>query len=448
MFILILQFIWKYIDDLLGKGLGTGTILELLLYTSATLIPMALPLSILLASLMTFGNLGEKSELVIMKAAGLSLRRILAPLIVFVSIISFGAFLFSNYLLPRAKLEMGSLLYDIRRQKPGLNLRPNQFYTELENISIRIGGKEIRDDGDILKDILISDFREDKGDRKFIRAKYGTMSISNDNHWMIFDLHEGYSYEETHENNREKIYPFKRQQFDRNTIRIDISSLKLERTDKELFEGNYQLLDVKGLSLAIDTLSYLDSVKRKKFEDDMHGQYSYFTNPVKSDSVIPMAQVFENASIRDKQRVFKYALNSLRSKINRLNTGDVDLSFGEENIVRHEIEFHRKFTLPLACIVLFFIGAPLGSIIKKGGLGWPTVISVLFFVLYYVLSITGEKMAQELVIEVYEGMWLSTAILLPLGIFLTYKAATDSSLFTFNLDQLSVLLIWKRKKKD
>ncbi|MFN4234477.1 MAG: LptF/LptG family permease [Bacteroidia bacterium] len=435
LFVLLMQFLWKYLEDLVGKGLEWYIIAELLVYASASLVPLALPLAILLASIMTFGNLAERYELIAMKSVGLSLPNIMKWLIVVTVLTSLGAFYFSNNILPVANLKFGALLYDITQQKPGIDLKEGIFYNGIEGFSIRVKKKE--KGGEILKDIMIYDHTNKSGNTKVILAEKGKMTVTPDKQFMILELENGYSYDDYKADHRSNEMPLLRSKFKKQIVRFDLSQFKLSRTDEGMFKDHYGMLNLSQLKTAVVDL-YVEQIKSKEniqkiikgnsnyqryFSDTLY-QQSYTLRP-QFDTLIH----FENFSKNEKLMIVEGALNAARTAKLYVENLENDLDNRIKFINRHNIEWHRKLTLSVACIVLFFIGAPLGAIIRKGGLGMPVVVSVIFFLIFHIISITGEKSAREGVISAFWGMWMATFILLPLGIFLTYKASRDSSLF-------------------
>ncbi len=427
LFVLLMQFLWKYIDDLVGKGLEWIVIFKLMIYVSVTLVPLALPLAMLLASIMTFGNLAEHYELVACKSAGMSVQKIMRPLIFLTIGICIGAFYFSNNVLPAANLRMSALLYDVRNQKPALYIKPGVFYNGIEGYVIRVGSKD--KDNQTIHNVMIYDHTENRGNTKLILADKGTMQMSDDDRYLILTLHNGNSYEERKRPKGVDTKPMMRTEFQKEVIRFDLSAFKLTRTNEQLFKDNYQMLNLKQLS------SSADSIEKKIGETRLYYQKynrSYYEKMQrKTGNEIPFANenFILNFGKPQQVNIISSALNSARTSLNIAGDAANDITVRKKSLYKHRIEWNRKFTLSFAILVLFLIGAPLGSIIRKGGLGMPLVISVIFFLTYHIISITGEKMAREGVIPVYEGMWLSSALLLPLGLFLMYKATTDSALF-------------------
>lgn len=460
LFLLLMQFLWKYIDDLVGKGLDFSVISELLMYALAGLVPMALPLSILLASLMTFGNLGEHYELISLKSAGISLPRIMSPLIILTLIISIGAFFFSNNVLPYTNLKMGTLLFDVRHQRPEVSIKEGVFYNGIEGYSIKIGKKN-KANGE-LYNLMIYNHSARMGDVEVTIADSGRMEVTKDKKYLILSLYSGNTYTEVKERKRNirKTHPYRHDKFAEQKIIINLSGYGFKRTDENLFKNNYQMLNLKQLAYADDSLKKSFSAYEKRFSRNLL-RTNFFRKEIKNDnniihsydtlkSTLRFDSVFNALSVTDKKRVLNQALNYARTTKSYISSTKTDLLNKRKWIGRHEIEWHRKFTLPFACFILFFIGAPLGAIIRKGGLGTPVVISVLFFVLYYVISITGEKYVRSCVMPAWEGMWLSSAIILPLGIFLTYKASKDSVILNIDsyIDVIRKLFSYKKKKKN
>jgi len=443
LFILLLQFLWLYIDDLVGKGLEGYIIAKLMFYASSTFVPLALPLAILLSSLMTFGNLGEHYELVAMKSAGISLRKAMKPLVYLAILTSIGAFLFSNYVLPVANLKFGSLLFDVKQQKLAFNLTAGVFEDDLNDFVIRIGEKD--KDNKTIYDVQIYDHSSKLGNVKVTTAKKGLMELTPDQKRVIFTLYDGYTYSEITDQKRYKeTRPFERMKFSKQEMTFDLSEFQLNRTNEELFKSHYTMLNIKQLNQSIDSLS-TQRLKRVDFykEKFIRG-YNYLG---KNDTVLDSLLFQRNTVVIDSipADTLKYPLQKNFGKEalieiidiaqkNARNLKDDAYNYGnefntrKEVLTKHEVVWHQKFKLSIACLLFFFIGAPLGAIIRKGGLGLPVVVSVVFFVFYHIISMTGEKAAKTGEWNVIFGVWISTIIILPIGLFLTYKATTDAPL--------------------
>jgi lipopolysaccharide export system permease protein len=420
-----MQFIWKYIDDFVGKGLDGFVIAELLFYASANLVPMSLPLAILLSSIMTMGSMAEHYELVAMKASGLSLWRIMLPLIIFIVLISGGAFYFNNTVSPYANLKFKSLLWDVTHKKPTLEVKEGVFYNGIDGYSIRVTDKD--KDSNEMTDVLIYQHdRENPGNRRVIRATEGEMKKSGANQNMVLYLKDGVSYDEVYEKKSEN-YPHVKSRFKEDFIMMDLSGFDLQRTDEDLWKSHMKMMSMKQLREAIDSLSSQRQIRRGDFQRYMDRSISIKdTTLVVRDTT---AVLFENLDVSQQRQVVSVAMNMTRNAKNYMNRTAEEILGREEYINKHQIEWHRKLILSFACLILFFIGAPLGAIIKKGGLGLPVIFSVLFFLIFHITSITGEKMVNSGVLTPAGGMWLSSMILLPIAIFLSYKASKDAALF-------------------
>lgn len=442
-FVLLMQFLWKYIDELAGKGLDATLVVEFLAYSAASLVPMAVPLAVLLASIMTLGSLGENYELLAIKSAGVSLQRILYPVMVLCTAITIGSFAFSNYVLPFTALKMQSLLWDIRNKKPQLQLTEGVF-TTIDNYNIYIGKKDYTTN--TLFDLIMYETSGPRRENlKMTIADSGFMLTTPDERFLVVDLYNGYNYEEVQQERsraRARTYPFRRNHFAQQTFRIDLSEFDLNRTDESLFKKGYQMMDIGQLSTYSDSLStVIDSISL-----NLEGLVKARLMPLKifprlyaepQPGQLELPDDFANhfATVSPTEQ-----LESIRAALK--NTGDMQYETqmthgGSINELstqqrRYRSEWQRKFSLSFACLMLFFVGAPLGAIIRKGGLGTPMVISVLIFVFYYVISITGEKFARDGSLTPFLGMWVSTFIVLPIGIFLTWQATHESALM--NMD--------------
>ncbi len=451
LFILLMQFLWKYIDDLVGKGLEWYIIAELLFYASSTFVPLALPLAILLSSLMTFGNLGENYELVAMKAAGISLRKVMMPLIILSIIISIIAFYFSNNVLPVANLKFKSLLYDVREQKLALDIKEGIFYDGIDGYTIRVGKKE--KDEKTVRDVMIYDHRDNKGDINLTVADSGKMELTPDGHYLVFFLYNGTNYLElADQRNYRDNYPHRQTNFRESFQKFSLMDFELNRTNEDLFKSNYSMLNLKQLETAEDSLINQYEVRRKEIPSILLRSMYYFsrTDSARSAAYQPDSTYTSNLlagyNKNDQLEILESAAQKCRSQRENIGFYTNEMQSKRELIHKHQAEWHRKFTLSFACFVLFFIGAPLGAIIRKGGLGLPVVVSVLLFVMFHIISITSEKSVKEGVIDANYGMWIASAVLLPLGIFLTIKATTDSPLLDADAWKKLFNRIFKNKK--
>lgn len=456
MFILLMQFLWKYIDDLVGKGLEWYIIAELLFYASSTFVPMALPLAILLSSIMCFGNLGEHYELVAMKSAGISLRKIMKPLVILSFILSLFAFYFSNNVLPYTNLKFKSLLYDVRKKKLAVNIKEGVFYNDMEDYVIKVGRKD--SDGKTVYDVKIWDHTGKKGNTSVTIADSGIMEPTGDGQYLVFSLFNGYNYEE---NTDQKDYrltrPLQRTVFQEQIRIFDLSEFSLRRTDEELFKNNYQMLNIEQLNFSIDSLNSTLEVRKSNLAENFIRNFRFYLAQLNADASYDTLEVSPSVlpdfERNRKMRIVGEALGAARNLSKTVGYYGNEYEDKQLYINKHKVVWHQKFTLSFACLVLFFIGAPLGAIIRKGGLGLPVVVSVLFFVMYHIISMIGEKSAKQGAMDVAAGMWLSSFILLPLGIFLTYKATSDAPIMDREIwnkifDKVNILkkLLKKRER--
>lgn len=433
LFILLMQFLWKYIDDLVGKGLSWYVITKFMVLVTLYLIPLALPMAILLASIMTFGNLAEHYELVAMKSSGLSLTRIIAPLATVALLISIGAFLFANYALPIVNLKTNALIWDIQNTKPALNLQPDVFYNGINGYSIRIGEKD--PDQETMHNILIYDHTAQMGNTKVYLANSAKMKMSPDERYMILIMDDGSSYEEITDNNQQRItHPMMLNHFKELTIYFDLSSFRFSRTKEELFKSDYKMMDMRQLAKSADSLNHKLLKDKDKFSHDIQ---TGFLNPQPPGGKL---NKLRHAVAQDQMMIVDAAINSVRNVKELVGQSSSEFDLDRTNILQRQLEWQNKITFPFACLLLFFIGAPLGAIIRKGGLGMPVLGAALFFIVYYVLSIVGTKSAREGVMTVFTGSWLPAFVLIPVSIFLTYKAAIDSAIF----DKDSYIAFFKR----
>lgn len=445
--VLVMQFFWLYIDDFVGKGLSTGIILEFIWYQSAVLVPLALPLAVLLSSLMTFGNLGETYELVAIKSAGISLLRFMRPLF-FVTIgICAVAFLFANNIIPVANLKSRTLLADIVYAKPSFDIKEGTFYDKISGFSIKIGKKEKNDS--VIKDIIIYEQNNGLQDN-FIVATNGIMRVSENKRFLEFVLKNGWRYEERG-NSPNTNTDYIRLGFKEYKRQFDLSSFGLQqRTADSVNKNNARMLSMRQLNVAIDSIERENARLAQRIGFELMAGMSLSKYLDSAMKVVPVKTKVKNFSELVPDSLKSLVQQRVSNRVNSMRTNNemVASQYNEQlrSLRQHEIEWHRKISLSVACLVLFLIGAPLGSIIRKGGLGTPLIFSIVFFMLFYFSSTTGEKFAKEGTMPTYLGMWLSTIFLVPVGIFLTYKALHDSAIM--NKEFYSRLLKRFRRKKS
>lgn len=446
LFIVLMQFLWRYIDDLVGKGLSIDVIGELFFYAALTMVPMALPLAILLASLMIFGNLGEKFELTAMKASGISLLKVMSPLIILISFIAVGAFFFQNNVLPVAQTKMWTLLYSMRQKSPELEIPQGVFYTQIPGYNFYVESKD-RDSGTLFN-MMIYDVSRGFDNARVILADSGHLKSADDKAHLFLQLYNGEQFENLRESGAysQSSQPYRSENFDLKEILLAFDA-NFTRMDEAGMRNQYVGKNMTQLQATIDSVGLrVDSIGAVYAKEIKERPYINVTpvSTVRSLNGKAGAQEvripYPAASVKsyNMDSVFYADLhrtrNYLTGAIRRVQTIKQEYEFRsfvmEEDratIRRHGIEMHRKFTLSFACLVFFFIGAPLGAIIRKGGIGTPLVISVLLFIFYYIIDNTGFKFARDGKTAVWEGVWLSSFVLLPLGVFLTYKAMRDSA---------------------
>ncbi len=452
LFIVLMQFLWKYVDDLVGKGLEISVIAELFFYAAISMVPMSLPLAILLASLMTFGNLGERFELTAMKASGISLLRVMMPLIILISGIAVGAFFFQNNVLPGAQVKMWTLLFSMKQKSPEVEIPEGVFYDQIPGYNLYVGEKDPATG--MLRNVIIYSVANGAENATILVADSAKMAFTKDSRFLFLHLYKG----EQFENLREQLpgdrnVPFRREEFadkqvlisfDANFNRLDDNQMRKQYVGKNISQLRHT---IDSVTKRVDSVGNIYSVElrmenfgglRKHLSMKTHRPEPYtpvkMGAPVSIDSLLGMLPTLTTQNIISDARR-KATIKAQEYEFKMLNMAD-----DRKSIRRHEIELVKKFTLSVACLVFFFIGAPLGAIIRKGGIGTPLVISVLLFLVYYIIDNTGYKMARDGRWPVYIGMWISTAILAPLGIFATYKAMNDSVLF----DKSAYLALMRR----
>ena len=437
LFIMMMNFVWRYIDELVGKGLDFGVIVELLFYAMANTMPMGLPLATLLAAIMTMGNLGENYELLAMKSAGMSLPRILRPLIIVVAFVAVGSFFIANNLVPYANKQMMAILYDIKQQKQTLEFKDGIFFNGIDNMSIRVEHQDPVTGQ--LFNVLIYDTRDPGGNMTTTMAESGYIRISDDKQFLLVTLYNGETYETTRNYRWSEENNLRHHIFAEQNGAIKMDGFAFERSDVSLFNSS-QTKNVTELQTDIDSLAHLASINTRRSYQPLLESY-LFTLDRSVMGLLDTVEVervpFEQLDLTDSVFNADYHRSFLlwdKAATQAENSRSI-LSFNESTakdnlnqLYKSQVEWHRKIALPFSVVIFFLIGAPLGAIIRRGGLGMPTVVSVLFFVFYYIVSMMGEKMAKEGSMGAFEGMWLSSIILFPIAIYLTYKATNDSNL--------------------
>ncbi|MCD7900771.1 MAG: LptF/LptG family permease [Bacteroides sp.] len=437
LFIFMMQFLWRYIDDLVGKGLEMDVLAQFFYYSTLTLVPAALPLAILLASLITFGNFGERYELLAMKAAGISLLKVMRPLIVFTVLLCCVSFLFQNVIGPHAHLKLFTLLYSMRQASPELDIPEGVFYDEIEGYNLYVKKKN-RKTG-ILYDVTIYDYKDGFDNARIVRADSGKLEMTADKKHLFLHLYTGEMFESQKPRaNKKESVPFRTETFRSKHSIIEFDS-EFKMADENVMSNQSSSKSMGMLQTSIDSMSVLnDSVGRKYFDDAMAGAFQPVTGLKAEDTIkIQTARLeeynvdslYNSSTLSQKQKVINSAVSRAETQNSDWNFKSYQVKRTDYDIRRHKTEWHRKITISFSCLLFFFIGAPLGSIIRKGGLGMPVVVSVILFIFYYIIDNMGYKMARDGKWIMFMGMWLSTAILLPFGAFLTYKSNNDSVVF-------------------
>lgn len=430
LFIVLMQFLWKYIDDMVGKGLTFGVIGELFLYASLTMVPLALPLAILLASLMTFGNLGEHFELTALKASGVSLLKTMRPLIITMVLIAIGAFFFQNDVLPLAQTKMWTLLYSMRQKSPELEIPEGAFYDQIPNYNLFVEKKD--SETGMLYSMMIYDVSKGFENARIILADSGKMSVTEDKTHLFLRLWDGEQFENLREQSaggRSKNVPYRREMFTVKEILVPFDA-NFNRMDESVMGNQYIGKNMQELLHTVDSVRYkIDSVGTN-YSSQIRKQLVQEGKaaPTTVEAII-LDSVFAGSSPSNAKTILNQALAKAKRQKQEYEFKSFTMEDDRKVIRIHQIELMKKFTLSFACIVFFFIGAPLGAIIRKGGLGTPIVISVLLFIVYYIFDNSGYKLARDGRWPIWAGMWLSSMVLLPLGIFFTYKAVNDSAVF-------------------
>lgn len=438
-FILVMQFMFRYVDDLVGKGVGVAVLGEFFFYAALSVVPLALPLSILLGSLMTFGNLGERLELLAMKAAGISLFKIMRSLIILIAMVSYGSFYFANHILPYTQVKMWGLLFSIREASPELDIPQGAFYDGITGRNIYVETKR----NGYLYNVVIYDYSNGFSNTGIILADTGRLRLTTDKNHLVLELYNGECFENLqngNQDNNNKIIPYRRETFNKKEIVIDFDA-NFKELNSKFLEDQYVAKDVEALKNTIDSVTlrlggHINKEKENKQKNTYFNKNNvsaeeitvFNDSSINIDEHLTLQAHFSKLSNKNKKTVLNSALNKITTINNKHKTYNSGKEWWQSEIRKHQIELYKRYTLAFACFIFLFIGAPLGAIIRKGGMGMPVVLSTILFIVYYIIDNTGYKMAREGIWEVWQGMWLSSFILLPFGILLTYMAATESSI--------------------
>lgn len=435
LFIFMMQFLWKYVDELVGKGLEMEVLVQFFFYSAVSLVPASLPLAVLLASLITFGNFGERYELLAMKAAGISLLKIMRPLIVFIAFVCGISFYFQNVIGPKAEVKLWTLLISMKQKSPELDIPEGVFYDAIDGYNLYVKKKN-RETG-VLYNVMIYNFSDGFENAHIIVADSGKLEMTADKKHLFLHLYHGEMFEnlKAQSMSAENV-PYRRETFREKHTIIEFNS-DFSMVDASIMSNQSRSKDMKKLQASVDSMTAIsDSVGRSYYREVNNiGTYRLTPSLTKQDTVKMQAEnprgynvdsLFQSSTLMQKQRIISSASSTVGNLANDWNFKSFKIKQNDQDIRKHQTEWHNKITLSLACLIFFFIGAPLGGIIRKGGLGMPVIASVLIFIIYYIINNTGYKMARDGNWVVWMGMWTSTAVLAPLGAFLTYKSNNDS----------------------
>lgn len=436
-------------DDIIGKGMGAWVLTQFFFYSFLTFIPVAMPLAVLLSSIMTFGSLAENYELAAMKSCGLSLFKIIRPIFVFILFLSGFTFFFNNFILPQITLKSSRLLWDIRQAKPTLNIKEGIYYDQLKGYSIKVGKKS--KDGNTLYDLSIYDHQDGQGNNVQLYADNGTMKTSADTNYLELTLNNGTRYEDIFQEEKHKrTRPLMQLFYKELKVNIDMSDFKMKNTAEELFKEHHEMLNIWQIDREIDTFNLDISKKYKNLHDQFTNYFLMRTlHTVNLNKPgIRINDFYKSLNTEEMKRCVENAQNLARSSSSFIESINDEINGKKYARLDFYMGWHKKINISFACIVLFFVGASLGAIIRKGGMGLPVVVAVVFFLLYYVITIVFEGLVTEGVYSVVFGSWFPLMLFLPLGIFLTYKAAKDSALFDIGNYITPVINFIKRFRKN
>lgn len=430
LFVIVCQFLYVWMDEIIGKGLDWFTIFEFLFFLISYKIPMALPLAILLASLMTYGNLGEQYELAVIRSSGISLLRAMRGHFIFILFTCFTAFLISNYYLPYSALKVRVLLHDIRDKAPAFAIEQHAFYDEIEGFSIRVGEKS--EDNKTVNDVMIYDHRGGKANTNVLKAKRGVFKNYPKQNILIFELEDGRQYEEVRKKSKgRKKYEHNRIRFESWEKTFDMSSFSFESTNENFFKNSHSMLTLSQLNYAIDSIKKTPSKEAKRLAKSNNNYFTYRSLLLDSINSRPILDSTRDTSylskfpVAEQSRIINKALGTCRNVKSTAGFFAQRLQSVERDVRLHTIEWHRKFTLAISCLIFFLVGAPLGAVIRKGGFGLPFLVTIVMYIIFHVLSTVGEKMAKDGTIEAGWGMWLPILVYLPMGLFLAYRVTLD-----------------------
>ncbi len=446
----LVEIVITYLDEFIGKGLNTFDLLKLFGYAWIAIVPQCIPLAVLLGSIMSFGNLAENYELAAMKSSGLSLFKIIKPVFVFIIVLAAMTFMFNNFVLPVVHLKFQSLLYDIRQKKPTVNIKDGIFYNKIDNYTLRVGKKSA--DKDTLKDIYIYDHSDRQGNNIQMYAKTGKLTTTADTSALVLILRDGNRYKE--EMNASGLpsqkKPLSQLNFKQLQVNIELVDFKMKRTDENQFKGNEEMMNIWQIDSVADSTTRLLSKRinelKRQSEQFFYGRTSSYVFGNNKFKTVSIKKFYDSLNQVDHARCYENALNIARSGASYIDAAEVNMKSEKQTVNQLNVEWHKKIVVSFACIILFFVGAPLGAIIKKGGLGLPVVVSVFFFLAYFILTEAYTSVAYDGTIPVWQAMWTPLVIFLPISVFLTYKAAKDSAIFDVTGYYIWISKLFKNKK--
>ena len=448
-FVFFLIHVFTYMDDIVGKGMSNWVLTQFFAYSFITFIPASLPLAVLLSAIMSFGSLAENYELAAMKSSGLSLFKIIRPIFIFILFLAGFSFIFNNYTLPSIMLKSSRLLWDIRQAKPTLSIKEGVYYNQLDGYSIKVGKKN--PDGQTLYNLSIYDHSAGLGNNVQLYADSGFMKTSADTNYLQIQLNSGTRYEDVMQTDRDKIRrPLMQLLYKELNVNIDMTGFKMKNTEESLFKGHHEMMGIAQINREIDTFNL--QINKKK--NILKTQFTSFFIPRTLHTIslsgkhLNLVKFYGKLNKDEFKRSVENAQNLVRSSSSFIDTMIDEIAGKEIQKLDYQAGWHKKINMPFVCIVLFFVGSSLGAIIRKGGMGLPVVVAVMFFLMYYMISIIFERFIYKGIYPVFVGMWFPVFIFLPIGIFLTYKAAKDSALFDITAYIEPLKKLFKSKAKN
>ncbi|MBA3662806.1 MAG: LptF/LptG family permease [Bacteroidetes bacterium] len=445
----LVEVVITYLDDFLGKGLRTSDLVQLFTYAWIAIVPRCIPLAVLLGSIMAFGNMAENYELAAMKSSGLSLFSIMKPALVFILLLAGLVFMFNNYVLPIVTLKSSTLLWDIRQTKPTFAIKEGIFYNKIENYALRVGSKS--ENKDTLKEIYIYDHSLHLGNTIQMYAHTGKLSTTADTSALIFTLRDGNRYEEIIDNRDSKKRSMSQLNFKQLQVNIPLEDFKLKRTEEERFNNSGEMLNIWQIDSVSDSIERKLSRRIKELESQsltyFFGRTAAAIQTSKNKKELTRVHIFyDSLKPDDYTRCVQNAMTIVRNNSGIIEVSGSNIKGSNEEIISFKTEWHKKIVVCFACILLFFVGAPLGAIIKKGGLGLPVVVAVFFYLAYFIITEAFTSLSYDGIIPPWQALWAPLAIFMPVSVFLTYKAANDSSIFDVSIYYMWLINLFKKKK--